>query len=190
MIHPIATLHMADGAKIVCELCPEEAPNTVASFLWLARRGCFDRHAIERIAPGFVVDASFTAFGRDDAKYLIPRETREAGFPNHLPAVPGHIVMGGYESGIAGGEFFFPLAEKPHITWSYPAFGKVIEGMDEILRWGALPVHEIPVPGDPGVTVTVPDCPPKIDRVELQTFGQEYPEPLRLKGAALPGNWQ
>ena len=189
MTHPLATLHMKGGTKIVCELYPEEAPNTVASFLWLARRGCFDHHAIERIAPGFVVDMSFTAFGQDCAKYLIPRETREAGFPNHLPAIPGHIVMGGYEDGIAGGEFFFPLAEKEHVIWSYPAFGRVLEGMDEILRWGTLPVHEEPVPGDPNVIVTVPDQAPEIEYVEVQTFGEEYPEPIRLTNAALPGNW-
>ena len=189
MVHPIATLHMKDGARIVCELYPEEAPNTVASFLWLARQGCFDRHAIERIVPGFVVDMSYTAFGKDYARYLIPWETREAGFPNHLPAGPGHIVMGGYENGISGGEFFFPLAEKAHVVWSYPAFGKVVEGMEEILRWSTLPVREVPVPGDPGVTVTVPVQPPEIERVEVQTFGREYPEPVRLTDVSLPGNW-
>ena len=33
MKHPIATLHMANGADIVIELLPESAPNTVNSFL-------------------------------------------------------------------------------------------------------------------------------------------------------------
>ena len=187
--HPLATLHMKSGAQIVLSLCPEAAPNTVASFLYLARRGCFDNHAIERIAPGFVADMSFTAYGREDARYLIAYETRDAGFPNPLPAEPGTVVMGGYEQGIAGGEFFFPFVRKEHILWSYPAFGRVVSGMDEILRWNTLPVHEMPVPGDPSVTVTVPDEPPVIERVTVETFGVDYGEPVRLEGVPLPGNW-
>ena len=42
--HPTATLHMANGSKIVIELLPEAAPNTVNSFmrhpgdLWITMR--------------------------------------------------------------------------------------------------------------------------------------------------------
>ena len=32
--HPTATLHMANGSKIVIELLPEAAPNTVNSFIY------------------------------------------------------------------------------------------------------------------------------------------------------------
>ena len=34
--HPTATLHMANGSKIVIELLPEAAPNTVNSFIYAA----------------------------------------------------------------------------------------------------------------------------------------------------------
>ena len=37
--HPTATLHMANGSKIVIELLPEAAPNTVNSFIYAASRG-------------------------------------------------------------------------------------------------------------------------------------------------------
>lgn len=189
MPHPIATLLMDNGRKIVCELYPEEAPNTVNSFIHLARLGCYDRHAIERIAPDFVADMSYTAFGKEMARYLIPYETRDAGFPNHLPAAPGYIVMGGYEQGIAGGEFFFPFAEKAHVIWHYPAFGRVTEGMDEILRWNTLPVRRVDFPLDPAVVITAPVTPPVIERVTVETFGISYPEPVRLKDVPLPDNW-
>lgn len=189
MCHPLATLVMDNGSRIVCELFPEEAPNTVRSFIHLARLGCYDGHAIERIAPGFVADMSYTAFGKSFAKYLIPYETRDAGFPNSLPAVPGHIVMGGYEQGAAGGEFFFPFVEKPHITWHYPAFGRVIEGLDEVMRWNTLPVRRVDFPLDPSVVITAPVDPPVIVSVTVDTFGVEYGEPVRLEGAPLPANW-
>ena len=66
--NPIATMHMASGADIVIELLPDAAPNTVASFIHLAKLGVYDGHAIERICPGRWVDASYSAFHRDEAK--------------------------------------------------------------------------------------------------------------------------
>lgn len=189
MRYPVATLSLRDGGRIVCQLRPDCAPNTVRSFIHLARLGVFDGHAVERIAPGFVADMSFTAFGRREARYLLPYETRDAGFDNPLPAAPGSIVMGGYDEGIAGGEFFFPLAENARIRWHYPAFGTVLEGMDVLARWNALPVREQRVPFDPDVVVTVPLDPPVIARVSVETFGERYPEPDHLSGVPLPKNW-
>ena len=189
MTHPIANIRLAHGPAIVCELYPEEAPNTVRSFLYLARLGCFDRHAMERLAPDFVADMSYTAFGRSEARYLIPYETQSAGFPNHLKADVGTIVMGGYENGIAGGEFFFPLKSNPRLDFSYPAFGRIVEGLEEVLRWNALPVVEVPFDLDPSVRITAPASPIVVERVEVETFGETYPEPERLAGAILPVNW-
>jgi len=189
MRHPFASITMEGGARIVLELYPEEAPNTVNSFIWLAQRGCFDNHAIERLVPDFVVDVSYTAFGRDDAKYLIPFETQSAGFDNRLGARPGTVVMGGYENGIAGGEFFFPLKENDRVTWNYPAFGKIIEGLDIILSWNSLPVINVHFPQDPSVKITVPSVPLLIRSVTVETFGINYPEPVRIDGAKLPVNW-
>ena len=73
MRHPIATLHMENGADIVIELLPESAPNTVNSFLFTASHGYLDHHAIERIVPGNWVDMSYTAFGHKETQYLIPQ---------------------------------------------------------------------------------------------------------------------
>ena len=73
-MNPIATLHMANGRKIVIELLPESAPNTVNSFIYTASRGYLDHHAIERIVPGNWVDVSYTAFGKKECRYLIPNE--------------------------------------------------------------------------------------------------------------------
>ena len=189
MKHPIVTFHLAHGPKIVCELYPEEAPNTVRSFLYLARLGCYDQHTMERLAPDFVADMSYTAFGRPEARYLIAYETQSAGFPNHLKAEPGTIVMGGYENGIAGGEFFFPLKANSKLDYSYPAFGKIVEGLDEVLRWNTLPVVEVPFPLDPAIRITAPAQPIVIESVEIETFGVEYPEPERIPDAKLPVNW-
>ena len=71
MRHPIATLHMENGADIVIELLPESAPNTVNSFLFAASHGYLDHHAIERIVPGNWVDMSYTAFGHKETQYPV-----------------------------------------------------------------------------------------------------------------------
>ena len=87
--YPRVTFTMADGAKIVLELRPDQAPNTVASFLHLCRLGVYTGHSIQRIVPGYVIDASYNAFGDERAKYLIENESTSHGFPNHLKLEPG-----------------------------------------------------------------------------------------------------
>lgn len=88
--HPTATLHMASGSKIVIELLPEAAPNTVNSFIYAASRGFMDHHAIQRIVPGNWVDVTYQAFGHKECQYLIPNEfelhpeIEPLGFPSGL----------------------------------------------------------------------------------------------------------
>ena len=73
-MNPKATLHMANGSKVVIELLPEHAPNTVNSFIFAAKNGYLDNHTIERIVPGSWIDMSYTAFGHKECQYLIPNE--------------------------------------------------------------------------------------------------------------------
>ena len=124
---------MANGADIVIELLPEAAPNTVNSFIYAASHGYLDHHAIERIVPGNWVDVSYTAFGHKELQYLIPNEFALNPDVTPLDSHPGCVCMGGYgEAGLASCEFFFPLRDCPDHKGTYPVFGKVISGMDEI----------------------------------------------------------
>ena len=83
----------------------------------------------------------------------------------------------------------FPLAEDPRLEYNYPAFGRVVEGLEEILRWNHLPVRDVPTHLGPGVRVAAPVEPIVFTRVEVETFGVDYPPPERLEGAVLPPNW-
>ena len=152
MKRPLATIIMQSGKEIHIELYPDEAPNTVCSFIHLANGGFFDNHAIERIIPGAFVDMSYRAFGREECKYLIEQETRAMGFNNNLRAEPGIIHMGGYgEMGIAGGEFFFPLVENERLDGNYPGFGKVIKGWEEIVSWSKVELVPVVIPKNPSL---------------------------------------
>lgn len=187
---PIATISMEHGCDIVIALYPEEAPNTVNSFISLANQGCFDRHAIERIVPGYVIDASYTAFGKDACKYLIDNESRAHGFPNQLKVEPGVIAMGGYgEAGIAGGEFFFPLAYYEQLDGHYPAFGKIISGLEEILRWETVPLRPVPYPENPCIEINEPVTPLVISSIRVDTFGVTYPAPVKRPMLEKPPSW-
>ena len=122
-MNPKATLHMANGSKIVIELLPEHAHNTVNSFLHVAAQGLMDNHAIQRIVPGNWVDVSYTAFGKKEAQYLIPNEFQLNPQVVPLDSHPGVVCMGGYgEAGLASCEFFFPLRDCPDHKGTYPVW--------------------------------------------------------------------
>lgn len=187
MKHPIATIKMANGAEIIVELYPEEAPNTVNSFIYLAKNGAYDNYPIRRVVPGWVLDVSYTAFDKDICKYLIPNESRCEGFPNNLKVEPGVIGMGGYaQDEIAGGEFFFPYTSE-NLDGRYPAFGKVISGWEEIERIEKVELR--PVPTKQNLVINEPVSPEVIKSVTVETFGVDYPEPYRYTDRELPFNW-
>ncbi len=184
---PLATIIMEDGAEIIIALYPDEAPNTVRSFISLANQGAFDDHAIQRIVPGYVVDASYNAFGKDLCKYLIPNEAKRNSAI--LPMAPGVIGMGGYDGEIAGGEFFFPLEKSPKLEGQYPAFGKILSGLDTILGWGRLPLRPVSYPESPDTEVNIPEVPLVIHRVRVETFGALYSSPEKLIMTKKPPSW-
>ncbi len=190
MAEAFATLHMANGARIVMRLLPEHAPNTVASFVHAAAHGWLDHHAIERIVPGDWVDVSYTAFGHEECKYLIPNEFALHPELEPLPSHFGCVCMGGYgEAGLAGCEFFFPLRDCPEHRGVYPVFGVVEEGLDELRRLEAVetvPVTDFPIPD---VKINRPVVPQIIERVELQLSGRRFPAPVRVSNPELPPNW-
>lgn len=188
-MNPVATLFMANGKKIVLKLLPESAPNTVNSFIYVAKRGYMNQHAIERIVPGNWVDISYTAFGRKECQYLIPNEFALHSEIVPLESHPGMVAMGGYgKEGIASCEFFFPLRDCPEHKGIYPVFAEVLEGMEEIYRLEKIETVPVDFP-IPGVEVNRPITPEVIERVSLELFGQEYPEPIRVQSAYKPPCW-
>ncbi len=187
-MNPIATIFMENGAKIVIELLPNVAANAVNSFIYAAKNGFFDNHAIERIVPGNWIDMSYSAFDHEECKYLIPYEYEIDPQMEHPIAHPGCVCMGGYENGLSGCEFFFPLRDCPDHKGTYPVFGKVLEGMEELYRLEKIettPVTDFPFP----IIVNKPVEPQVIKKVTLELFGEEYPEPVRVEGAELPVTW-
>jgi len=187
---PSAVITMADGAQIVIDLCPDQAPNTVRSFVWLARQGAFDNHAIERIVPGYVADMSYHAFGKQLCRYLIANESRSHGWNNTLKVAPGVIAMGGYDEGIAGGEFFFPFAESPKLDGHYPAFGVIRSGLEEVLRWERVPLRPVQFGALAGIEINEPVTPIVIRSVRVQGCQDPCPAPATVPMTQVPPGWR
>lgn len=189
-MNPTATLYMANQTRIIIELLPEYAPNTVSSFIYAASHGVFDGHAIERIVPGSWIDISYTGFQKKEGQYLIPFESDLHPEITPLDSDAGCVCMGGYgELGEAGCEFFFPLRPCPEHKGVYPVFGKVISGLEEILRLEHIeirPVEDFPIAG---IEVNTPVYPEIIDHVELDLKGVSYPDPIRINEGVLTPSW-
>ncbi len=189
-MNPIATFHMANGKKIVVELLPEAAPNTVNSFISCASKGCLDGHAIQRIVPGKWVDLTYAAFHHDECKYLIPNEFALNPDITPLDSHPGCMCMGGYgDRGLAGCEPFFPLSDQPTHKGVYPVFGKVLEGMDELYRLEKVPTKPVKGPFE-GMEINEPIEPEIIEKVTLELFGQTYPDPVKVDTDWIPATWK
>lgn len=184
MRHPIATIELSTGQNIVLELMPEQAPNTVNSFIWLANQGAFDNRSINRIVPGFVIQPSYTGFDKDPiCDFMIEAETRFNGHDNHLKLEPFTVAMGGDGETLASGScFFFVMGEHyERLDGKYPGFARVIEGQNVLAAMEHVPMQAVEA-DLPGVSVNVPQTPIVMVKVRVNTEGEVFGEPVKTTG--------
>ncbi len=133
--NPVAALYIEKYGTIVIELYPEYAPNTVNNFISLIKSGFYDNNTLHRLVKGFVLqggDPTGTGMGGPD--YTIKGEFSKNGVNNELKHKKGTVSMArtanSYDS--AGSQFFIMLDEATHLDGEYAAFGKVIDGWNNI----------------------------------------------------------
>jgi peptidylprolyl isomerase/peptidyl-prolyl cis-trans isomerase B (cyclophilin B) len=125
----IATLDTVRG-KIVIELWPQIAPQTVNSFVFLARQGYYDGVTFHRVIPGFMAQGGDpTGTGRGGPGYFIPNETSpEVKFDQ-----AGLLAMANAGPDTNGSQFFITYDATPHLDGGYTIFGKVVSGLEVAL---------------------------------------------------------
>jgi peptidyl-prolyl cis-trans isomerase B (cyclophilin B) len=111
----------------------EGAPNTTASLASLARKGFFDDTTFHRIVPGFVIQGGDpTGAGSGGPGYkTVDVPPADAKYPL------GTVAMGktGPEpKGTSGSQFFVVTGKKVPLTADYAIVGKVVDGMDTVMR--------------------------------------------------------
>lgn len=169
MTNPKITIEMENGKKIVAELYPEKAPNTVNNFLSLVKKGFYDGLIFHRVIAGFMIQGGDPlGKGTGGPGYGIFGEFAQNGFNNDLKHKRGVLSMArSMMPNSAGSQFFIMHQDSPHLDGAYAAFGCVVEGLDV--------VDEIAT-----CKTDFSDRPlndQKIAKISAETFGQEYPEP-------------
>ena len=169
MANPIVTITMENGDVIKAELYPEIAPNTVNDFISLIKKGYYDGLIFHRVIYGFMIQGGCPdGTGMGGPGYDIKGEFAYNGFQNDLKHTEGVLSMArAMHPDSAGSQFFIMHKNSPHLDGQYAAFGKVIEGMENVNKIADVDVdyNDRPLQTQKMQTVTV------------DTMGVDYPEP-------------
>ncbi len=114
--------------EFTIEVRPDVAPETVNSFIFLARDGYYDGVTFHRVIPGFVAQGGDpTGTGSGGPGYTLPAEFSE------LPYERGTVGVARSTSPDSGGsQFFIAFGPQPSLNGQYTVFGQVTEGMDVV----------------------------------------------------------
>lgn len=164
--NPIVTIEMENGKKIVAELYPNIAPNTVKNFVSLIEKGYYNGVGFHRVIPGFMIQGGCpNGNGMGGPGYSIKGEFTNNGFTNNLKHERGVLSMARtMVPNSAGSQFFIMHQTSPHLDREYASFGRVIEGMDVVDEIANTKTDRMDKPKDPQIMKTV----------TVETFGQDY----------------
>jgi peptidyl-prolyl cis-trans isomerase B (cyclophilin B) len=132
-----AEIHTDKGVMLV-EFYEKDAPNTVANFIELAKKGFYDGLAFHRVIPDFVIqggdpyskDMSDPRVGTGGPGYSIDCEL-DGDNQYHDRGV---LSMAHAGRNTGGSQFFICLNREntKHLDRQHTCFGKVTEGIDVI----------------------------------------------------------
>lgn len=206
---PIATMEVENFGTIKMELYPELAPETVANFINLANRGFYDGLTFHRIVKDFMIqggDKEGTGQGSatiadlkdggEEKAYTIKGEFISNGVQkNKLKFEEGILGMArsdytsyspslkeeSYNSGSS--QFFIMTKANTSLNGYYTAFGKVIEGLEDVVH--KIEQVEVKAADDAEQSgnseVSTPVNPPKITSLRVETYGVNYDLPETLE---------
>lgn len=173
MQNPQVTIEMENGKKILLELYPDKAPNTVNNFIDLAQSGFYDGLIFHRVIQDFMIQGGDPAgVGTGGPGYSIKGEFALNGFGgNDLKHVRGTISMARASNpDSAGSQFFIMHKNAAYLDGQYAAFGKVISGMDAVDEIACVKTDFADKPLKPQI----------MKRVSVETFGVSYPKPRKI----------
>ena len=173
MANPVITIEMENGGKITAELYPEVAPQSVRNFVSLISKGFYNGLIFHRVISGFMIQGGCPqGTGTGGPGYCIKGEFKLNGVENGISHKRGVLSMARAQSpNSAGSQFFIMHEDGEFLDGQYAAFGAVTEGMDV-------------VDAIAGVKTNMQDRPlneQKIKSITVETFGEEYPEPDKMK---------
>lgn len=131
---PIVAMYIKDYGTIVIELYPEVAKNTVNNFISLVKNGFYDDNTFHRLVKDFVLQGGDpSGNGTGGPGYKIEGEFSANDYKNNLKHELGVVSMArSNEYDSAGSQFFIVLGNASHLDGQYAAFGKVIDGWENV----------------------------------------------------------
>ncbi|NLV86596.1 MAG: peptidylprolyl isomerase, partial [Clostridiales bacterium] len=171
MQNPIVTIEMENGDLMKAELYPDIAPNTVNNFISLVKKGFYNGVIFHRVICGFMLQGGDPdGSGMGGPGYCIKGEFAGNGFKNALKHEPGVLSMARTMApDSAGSQFFIMHKNASHLDGQYAGFGKITEGMDIVNKIADTPCDRSDRPEDTQ----------RMKSVTVETFGAEYPEPVK-----------
>ena len=140
--NPKVTIEMDSGAKIVLELYPAKAPETVKNFVELVKKGFYDGLTFHRVISGFMIQGGDPqGTGGGGSGKTIKGEFTENGFAqNDLKHVRGVISMARTnDPNSATSQFFLMHKDSSFLDGKYAAFGMITSGIEEVDRIANVP---------------------------------------------------
>jgi peptidyl-prolyl cis-trans isomerase B (cyclophilin B) len=124
-----AVIQTAKG-EIVFKFYPEDAPETVANFIKLAKQGFYDGLKFHRVVPGFVIQGGDPkGDGTGGPGYTIKAEF------NSRAHLTGTVAMArSMAPDSAGSQFYICLSRQPSLDGKYTVFGQVTKGVDVVQK--------------------------------------------------------
>jgi cyclophilin family peptidyl-prolyl cis-trans isomerase len=115
-----------DRGKIVMDLDPQLAPETVNNFVGLARSGYYDGLTFHRVVPDFVIQGGCPeGTGRGGPGYQFADEPVKGEY------TLGAVAMANAGPNTNGSQFFICIDDCTRkLSKDYNLFGHVIEGVD------------------------------------------------------------
>ncbi len=142
-----------DHGDFVVQLFASEAPVTVNNFVCLARDGYYDNTTFHRVIRDFMVQGGDpTGTGRGGPGY---RFKDERGALQLQHDGPGVLSMANAGPDTNGSQFFITHRATPHLNGKHGVFGKVIEGLDVVMKIRDRDPMSDPQPGDRLITVAI-----------------------------------
>ncbi len=115
--------------EITLELFENEASQSVANFLTLAKQGFYNGSPFHRVLPKFMAQGGDpTGKGTGGPGYSIRGEANVPNYRKHFRGTLSMAHSGHPDSG--GSQFFLTFIPTAHLNGKHTAFGRVIEGME------------------------------------------------------------
>ena len=172
-MNPTFKITMENGGVMEGELYPDIAPQSVYNFIDLANHNYYDGLIFHRVIPGFMIQGGCPeGTGMGGPGYCIKGEFFFNGVKNDLRHKRGVLSMARSSSpNSAGSQFFIMHADAKHLDGQYAAFGKLTSGLDVLDAIASVKTDRN----------DRPQTEQKIASITVDTHGETYPEPNKLR---------